>query len=226
MKYFIANWKAYKNLQETLEWIDIFTEKLETDQAVRSKLQNNNTHVIICPPSPLLFLFSDLIKRYPNISLGAQDISAYDEGSYTGETTGKSLRGVVSHVIIGHSERKRYFNETAEIIQKKTTQALANTIAPLVCFEKPQELLPNNADFFAYEPPSAIGTGKNESLQNVLEIKKLLTFKKQYLFIYGGSITEKTIHEYLQSDEINGFLIGGASLDPVHFYTIIAQQQT
>lgn len=226
MKYFIANWKAYKNLQETREWIDIFREKLETDQAIRSKLQNNEARIIICPPFPLLFLFGDLVKSYPNIFLGTQDISVYDEGSYTGETTGKSLQGIVSYAIIGHSERKRYFNETAEIIQKKTTQALANAITPLVCFEKPQESLPNNAEFFAYEPPSAIGTGKNESLQNVLEIKKLLTLKKQCSFIYGGSVTEKTIHEYLQSGEIDGFLIGGASLDPEHFYTIIAQQKT
>lgn len=218
MKYIIANWKANKNIKETKEWLNSF---LTNDFSKISKKKE----IIICPPFPFLIFLKEKVKNYPFIKIGAQDLSVFEEGTYTGEVTGKTLAGLVDYVIIGHSERRKYFNETKEILFKKATLAKKNQIEPLFCIRKKADPFPSEIKFVVLEPPSAIsqgtGFGANQPLKKVLMIKKELKINKDIKFIYGGSVNEINASLYLKNDEIDGVMIGGASLDPKRFFKIV-----
>lgn len=213
MRYFIANWKANKNLEEALEWIDIF---------INNNIKNDQARVVICPPYHLLYPFAKKIKKLKNIYLGAQDLSMFDNGSFTGEITAKMLQGLVQYSIIGHSERRKYFNEKDEEIEKKITQAEKYHIKPILCVRDERDKIFPSVKIIAYEPVYAIGTGQNEEPSKVFATKQRLNLAQETTFIYGGSVNETNVKSYLKSDNINGFLIGGASLDPIHFSQIIS----
>src|SRR5688572_24247740 len=119
MKYFIANLKAHQSLNEAKGWIEIFKQKVHSDQGFVDRIQRNEIKVIICPSHPLLFYFKTALSDLASISLGAQDVSSFDTGSFTGEVTAKNLQGLVEYVIVGHSERRMHQNEAEEQIEKK-----------------------------------------------------------------------------------------------------------
>ncbi len=216
MKYIIANWKANKNYTEAEEWINSF---LKHDFAHVKK----NTQIVICPPSPFIPLLNSKIKNHPFIKIGAQDVSCFEKGSYTGEITAKNLSGLITYVIIGHSERRKFFRETNQAFFQKHSLAKKYNITPIFCLRSIRDKIPPRVDFIAYEPIAAIGTGKNESLEQILSTKKKLELGNKIKFIYGGSVNENNASYYLKNDEIDGMLIGGASLDPEKFYKIIVQ---
>lgn len=211
MFYLIANWKANKNLSEALQWANFFK---------KNYFSSKNVKIIICPPLPLIYPLKENLKKLPNLYLGTQDLSFYEEGSYTGEVTAKTLGKLVDYAIIGHSERRIYFNETEEILEKKINLAIKYNIEPILCVRNISDKIFSNIKFIAYEPPSAIGTGKNEDIKKVIEIKEKLKLNQKFVFIYGGSVNESNIDEYLNSKKINGLLIGSASLDPKDFINI------
>ncbi len=214
MKYFIANWKANKNLDEANQWADTFIKQPSiTEKAL----------VVVAPPFPLIFPVKTKLAQQPAIRLSAQDISLYDNGSYTGEVTAGSLKGLVDYVIIGHNERKQYFNENSDLLFKKTGQAIKNGLRPIFCVRNEQDAIPPGVDIVAYEPVAAVGTGDNESVENVLKMKTKLKLPAGCIFIYGGSVDENNVTAYLRSDQIDGLLVGKASLDPDGFYRIIKQ---
>lgn len=220
-KYIIANWKANKSYDEAQEWIAMFSSLIKEDSAVQEKLESDALHIIICPPAPFIFSLANAVSEMKNITIGAQDISAYEEGAYTGEVTVKSIEFGAGCTLLGHSERRSLFNETEETLAKKVALAKKYTIDPILCIRGTQDTIHEGVAMIAYEPVEAIGTGKNMSAAEVLEKKKTFTLPQDCIFIYGGSVNEQTCTEYLQSDEIHGLLVGGASLVPETFLGII-----
>lgn len=223
MKYFVANWKAHKNLAETEEWFQIFKEKLSQNTKIIDALQQNKLQIVICPPHSLLSRVHELVTALslPNIAVGAQDVSSYDEGSYTGEDAAKNLEGLVKYVIIGHSERRRLRGETEEEIEKKIKRIQARGIEPLLCIRGTEDKIVEGVKFIVYEPVHAIGTGENEKPEEVLKMRESLHLAPDIKFFYGGSVNGEDIASYLGSDRIDGFFIGGASLDPASFVDIM-----
>jgi len=126
MKYFIANWKAEKNLPEAIQWMDKF---------LSFPIGNLEYTIVICPPHPLLYPLKEKIKNCKNICLGSQDLSMYEQGTYTGEVTAKTLSGLVDYAIIGHSERIKYFSESEQSNTEKVRLAVKYNITPLLCIQ-------------------------------------------------------------------------------------------
>lgn len=221
MKYLIANWKSHKNQNEAVEWLQVFRSKLTVNTLVLKKLSENQLTIIIAPPYPLIVsLHNQLDDTIPNFFLSSQDISSLPEGSYTGEVTGVSLKGLVNYSIIGHSERRKYLGETDDMIAKKVTIAKQSNILPIVCVRNEHDAIPNDAFMVAYEPVEAIGTGNNASIREVLDVKNKMSNMSNRIFLYGGSVDANNCSEYLTNEEIDGFLVGSASLDPQKFLEI------
>ena len=227
MKYFIANWKANKNLSETRSWVDGFLKNINKNSQIKQKLQNNLIKVIICPSFPLIYPLKEMLAEQKNIVVGSQDISLVEGGTYTGEVSANNLSSLVEYTIIGHSERKKYLHETNDVVMKKFAMAKRFGIEPIYCIADSNVPFPHNVNFLCYEPPAAIskgdGKGNYESVTTILEIKLKISLPTETKFIYGGSVNEQNAKEYLQHDEIDGFLIGGASLDAERFNAILSQ---
>jgi triosephosphate isomerase len=112
------------------------------------------------------------------------------------------------------------FAETDEQLSEKVMQALAHNIVPVYCVRDEKDPIPNGVKFVAYEPIIAIGTGQNEPAAQTLMMKRKMKLPHDVVFIYGGSVNEKNASEYFSTGEIDGFLIGKASLDPKQFILI------
>lgn len=219
MKYFIANWKANKTLTEALSWADSFIQLLRTNPLITNC-------IIICPSFPLIYPLKDKFKEFKNIHLGAQDVSQFEQGTYTGEVTAKNLFGLVNFTIIGHSERRKNFSESDDIVIKKFQLANKYQIKSFYCISSLDHSFPQEVEFLCYEPIESISTGdglgKNQPVDNVLSLKSKLNLKPTTKFVYGGSVNEDNIKDYLKTPEIDGFLVGGASLDPLRFFKLIS----
>lgn len=191
-----------------------------------SKVKTNNK-IIICLP---FTLFSG--KDY-GITIGAQDVSQFDNGAYTGDISAKMLNDTgVKYVIVGHSERRIYHNETNKIVKQKAIQAIKHKIIPVICVgetltEKESgktksvikkmllESVPESGKYIiAYEPVWAIGSGKTPTKDEIEKVIKIiydaLPVKKP--IIYGGSVTANNATNIMSVKNIDGLLIGGASL--------------
>ena len=200
MKYIVANWKAHKNLTDFKSWIEIFTSY---DLSIIK-----NTQVVLCPPYPFISMVADSFKDHPHISMGAQDLSSFAPGKYTGEVTADALTGLVTYVIIGHSERRNFLKETPEQLAQKATRAAGASLQSIFCIRGPQDPIPADVPFVAYEPVGAIGSGKNASIEDVLAIRSMISLPTDVKFIYGGSANKEDIDQYMSSDQIDGVLVG------------------
>lgn len=223
MKYFVANWKEHKNLKEALTWAKEFGALLKKDSKILRKLNGDEIKIIVCPPFPLLIPFKNELFQNENIHVGAQNVSHFEGGSYTGEVSAKTLAGIVGYSIIGHSERRQYFSESDEDIAKKVAHATEYNITPIVCVRNTKDIIPDNVTIVAYEPPEYIGTGKTQALDAILEMRDTLKLKSNQIFLYGAGVTEDSVKEYLSTSQIDGLLIGSASLDPKRFYDIVSR---
>jgi len=229
MKTVIGNWKSNKNEKEALEWLEIVGPKL-------GKI--NNLDVSLAPQFPVLSLLKKEIdqKQYP-LTLSAQDVGPFDEGAYTGEVSAKILADLVKYVLIGHSERRKNFNETDEMVVQKTKMAVKYGLIPIVCLPD-LEVLKEIKNFskddlkrviFMYEPPEAIskpigpiGVGTAASIIEVLRmIKQIKNLTPKSKIFYGGSVKSNNVKIYVQEAEIDGVVIGSASLNPQEFLKII-----
>lgn len=216
MKYILGNWKANKNFTEMKQWIYTFMREYHPQQ---------NVVVGVFPPMPFVSYAQGKLKDCKNVFVGAQTISSFEKGSFTGDVTATTLEGVVGYSIIGHSERRKIFGETDAQLADKVVQALAHGITPIYCVRDENDPIPNGVKFVAYEPVAAIGTGQNEPPEQTVAMKKKMNLPKDCIFIYGGSVTEKNAGEYFTTGEIDGFLIGKASLDPKQFVEIARTAQ-
>lgn len=213
MKYLIANWKANKTLSEATSWIDSFL-------AQYTPVQRKDIHIIVCPSFPYLSVAAEKLKNIKNVSVGAQDVSPYDDGPHTGEVNARILSSIAQYVIIGHSERRREKGETEEMIEQKVLQSKKYRLEPILCVRNSEDVI-YDVNFVAYEPVAAIGSGQNEKPEEVIAMKAQLNLKPGCKYIYGGSVNAANCNTYTKHDAIDGLLVGSASLDPKLFSEII-----
>jgi triosephosphate isomerase len=240
-----ANWKMYKTPTEAQSFLHTFLP-----------LVKGVTHseIVICPPAVDLETAVHSAKGSA-VTVGAQNMYFAEQGAFTGEISASMLVAMgVSHVIIGHSERRQYFGETDEMVNKKLITALKHHLAPIVCVGEGEEERErglteqvccrqvegaiHNIDaarlhsmVIAYEPIWAIGTGKTATpaiaaeahLMIRSEVARLVgkPFAESLRILYGGSVKPENAEALLNQPEIDGALVGGASLDPHSFCAIV-----
>jgi triosephosphate isomerase (TIM) len=247
-KIVAGNWKMNKTFEEAdnlvFEIIDLIEEQGKP----------KDVDVIICPPFIYLELAGDITEDSP-VFVGAQNVSQYENGAYTGEISASMLRSMhIDFAIIGHSERRKYFKETDEELLAKAQAALKHDIAPIFCcgelldereagkhFDVVKSQLENTIfkldpeDFarviIAYEPVWAIGTGVNATSEQAQEmhfyIRELIWNKfgaeiaADKTILYGGSCNAKNAAELFSMPDVDGGLIGGASLKAEEFVQIV-----
>lgn len=218
--FIIGNWKSYKTASEAREWF----QKIKDEQLRGATVKNKE--VILCVPFTVLALAKSLIQEYNlPITLGVQDISPFAEGKYTGEINGKQIKEFANYVIIGHSERRKYFSEDEAMIAQKIQQAVVAELTPIVCVSEILQVssLPHIANMIiAYEPLFAIGSGIPDSPENAEKISAEIQEKMENIpIIYGGSVTSENVHSFTAMQTISGVLPGGASLVAQEFAAII-----
>ena len=239
-----GNWKMNTTLREATELVSKMRPLLDPIQ---------NVDKVICPPFISLAVVKELI-RGSSIKLGAQNIYFEEKGAYTGEISPLMLADLCEFVIIGHSERRQYFNETGEMVNKKVLAALRTGLKPILCIGerldeneagRTEEIVTEQlrsslagVDYpssltIAYEPVWAIGTGKAATGQQANETIGLIRRNVAQLYneglaqairiLYGGSVTGDNIAEFVQQSEIDGALVGGASINADQFLSIVKQ---
>lgn len=215
-KLFIANWKSHKNPEE----VKAFLAEL---QASRGEINWDNKKVIIAPPYPLLDkLLSEIKISGLPIEVSSQDMSAFEEGAYTGEVAGSLIGTYAKFVIIGHSERRELLHETEELLRAKVGQAIASKLTPIFCVQNETQEVPVGVNIVAFEPPSAIGTGNPDEPSHIAEVfEKIQASYSQVTVLYGGSVTPENIARFLEIPSLGGFLVGGASLEAQSFISLL-----
>jgi triosephosphate isomerase (TIM) len=246
-KIVAGNWKMNKTFEESKVLMNELKSKLNKDTA--SKVE-----VVICPPFLCIPAAKDIFAG-TEIMYGAQNIHNKDDGAFTGEISASMLNAIgCEYVILGHSERRQYFNETNHLINFKVLKALEKGVKPILCVGETLEQREQGIEkkvvdeqitlclkdvcamdtenlVIAYEPVWAIGTGKTASPEQAeemhVEIRKSLenlynaTVAGRTRILYGGSMNDKNAKELLSMKNIDGGLIGGASLKADSFITII-----
>ncbi len=245
-KIVAGNWKMNLNFTEAEELAAILAEKLEG--------KTLKCEVVICPPALYLEMATDFAEESV-IKVGAQNVSNQQSGAYTGEIAAGMLASIdVEYCLVGHSERRKYFNEDNAFLAQKVDKLLDNDLIPVYCCGEQLEEREkenhfaiveqqiseglfhlNTAEFYnvviAYEPVWAIGTGMTASSEQAQEmhafIRKLIAGKygadlaEETTILYGGSCNPKNAKELFSQSDVDGGLIGGASLKADDFVTII-----
>lgn len=240
----VGNWKMNTTATEATRLVHEMLDRLD-------KVEGEEK--VLCPPFVSLIPISKLLKG-SSVKLGAQNMHFEVKGAYTGEVSPLMLTGICEFVILGHSERRQYFGETDEIINKKILAALRNGLKPILCVgEKLEEneagrtkeiiaqqvsqglsdVKPTPDIVIAYEPIWAIGTGKAANGEQAAATVKFIrnTLSKLWdenaardlRILYGGSVTSGNIAEFISQPEIDGALVGGASLKAEEFLSIVEQ---
>ncbi len=245
-KFVAGNWKMNMTSSEVAPYLEVFRQETE---------KVNNVDIAIIPPFTALAKASEILGGSQKIRLGAQNMSPEAKGAYTGEISAAMLRDLfVRFVLVGHSERRRLFGETDELVHRKVVTALHSELRPILCIgetleerQAGQEKAILEAQLqgalkgltteqleevvIAYEPVWAIGTGLTATPAQAQEAH---LFIRDYLkttagteiadktrILYGGSVTADNARELLTQPDIDGALVGGASLDPRSFAEIV-----
>ncbi|MEK7544158.1 MAG: triose-phosphate isomerase family protein [Patescibacteria group bacterium] len=214
-----GNWKSNKTTLEAKQWLQEWNIQLSNNPIIQWK----NMTVVLCVPYTLLYMMKQEIDRLKlPIDLGAQDVSPFAQGAYTGEVNARQIKELAQWVIIGHSERRKNFHETDEVLAQKTSQAKLEGLSVLYCVPDDITLVPAGVDAVAYEPVWAIGTGKSDSPQNAQQVIQSIKSKTHvFCVIYGGSVTPDNVAAFMTQPAIDGVLPGGASLDAQKFSSLI-----
>ncbi len=213
----VANWKSNKTINEAEEWLK--------QSSIFSLQSSVNLEIILCPPFTLL---ADLKSKIENLKLkivlGAQDVSPFPDGAYTGEISARMLKDLgIEYVIIGHSERRRYFQEDDQLLANKVKEALDVGLTPIFCVQEKMTPVPEGVKILLYEPVGAIGTGQADSPEKADETGKFLKQRLdgEVAVLYGGSVSPENVTEFCRLENLNGVAIGGASLDANKFREIL-----
>ena len=230
-----GNWKMHKTIAEAVEFVN----------DIKDKVNNTDVEAVICAPFTLLKDLKEATKG-TNIKIGAQNMHSAEQGAFTGEISAPMLKELnIDYVVLGHSERRQYFNETNETVNKKVIKALEEGIDPILCVGETLEereaaetknickeqtekaLVGVSAEdmkkvVIAYEPVWAIGTGKtataedaNDVIAYIREVVKGLygeEISEEVRIQYGGSVKPSNVAEIMNQSDIDGALVGGASL--------------
>jgi triosephosphate isomerase len=239
-----GNWKMNKTVKETAELIN----------ALKDKVKDAKCEVVVCPPFTSLSQAIELVKG-SNLKVGAQNMYFEESGAFTGEVSPLMLKELgVEYVILGHSERRQYFKEDDELINKKVLAAYKYELTPILCVGETLEEREQDKTFdvinyqlekgmkdlteeqvsklvIAYEPVWAIGTGKTATSEDANNVIKAIRNKVREMFgdraaeeiriQYGGSVKPSTIKEQMAQSDIDGALVGGASLKAEEFAAIV-----
>ncbi len=215
MKWVIGNWKSHKTIQEAIEWVEEIGPHLEKHPGIE---------VAVCPNYLALPDIRKAVQvgNWP-ILVGSQDVSAFEIGAFTGDVAATYLKPLVDLSIVGHSERRNLFKETDELIEKKVQRLLVEGITPVVCVQDDQTPIPEGCQIVAYEPVFAIGSGQPDTPQNANEVAKSIKQKhgSELVVLYGGSVKSDNAKAFVEQSDIDGLLIGGASLEVEEFNKII-----
>ena len=243
-KVIAGNWKMNMLPNEAINFIEELTPLVS----------DTKNEVILCVPYTDLF-YSLLNVQGTNIKIGAQNMHWEEKGAYTGEVSGQMLKSIgVEYVIIGHSERRAYFAETDETVNKKIKAAFANELKPIVCVGETLEqreagetekIITTQVELaldgltneqvkktiIAYEPIWAIGTGKTatsedannsiKAIRNKIETIYGKEVSEEVIIQYGGSVKASNAKELFETSDIDGALVGGASLKVEEFEKIV-----
>lgn len=212
--WIVANWKSNKTIAEALEWVTQVGPQLPHQETLQ---------VVLCPTISVLSEVKKAITvgGYP-IRLGVQDLSPFGIGAYTGEEAAQLLKELVNFAILGHSERRKNFGETDEIIAKKLQQAQQAQMTGLVCLQGLETPIPQGCTLVAYEPVWAIGTGQPDTPENANQLAEQLQklHGDDLAVLYGGSVTAANVKEFISKPNLSGVLIGNASLNEAEFIKI------
>lgn len=243
-KVIAGNWKMNMLPNETISFIE----------ELAPLVKNTENEVVLCVPYTDLF-YALLTAQNTNIKIGAQNMHYEENGAYTGEISGKMLKSInVDYVIIGHSERRQYFNETDETVNQKIKSAFRDGLKPIVCVGetleqreagKTEEIITKQTELalagltneqvqntiIAYEPIWAIGTGKTATKEDANNSIKSIRNKIAQIYgqniadgviiQYGGSVKSTNAKELFEMSDIDGGLVGGASLKAEEFSKIV-----
>lgn len=238
-----GNWKMHKTIAEALEFVN----------DVKDRVNNDSVEAVICAPFTLLKDLKEATKG-TNIKIGAQNMHFEEKGAFTGEISPLMLKELdMDYVVIGHSERRQYFNETNETVNKKVLKALEVGIDPILCVgETLEEREAGNTKdvckvqvekalenvskedlakvVIAYEPVWAIGTGKtatsedaNDVIAYIREVVANLykELANEVRIQYGGSVKPSNVAEIMNQSDIDGALVGGASLEANDYVKLV-----
>ncbi|CAH2214420.1 triose-phosphate isomerase [Tepidibacter aestuarii] len=239
-----GNWKMHKTIKEAVEFVN----------EVKSEIKGTDVEAVICAPFTLLKDLKEASKE-TNIKIGAQNMHFEEKGAFTGEISPLMLKEIdVDYVVIGHSERRQYFNETNETVNKKVIKALEYKINPIICVGETleqreadktkdvvkvqvEEALVNIDEkdikdiVIAYEPIWAIGTGKTSSSKDANDVISYIRdvvanvysdqTAEEVRIQYGGSVKPANVEEIMNESDIDGALVGGASLQPKDYVELV-----
>jgi triosephosphate isomerase len=244
-KLIAANWKMYKTPEHAEAFIASFLPHV---------WEHSRDEIVLCPPFVCIPAVVEAVRN-SQIAVGGQDLFWEKEGAYTGAVSAPMLKAVgCSHVIIGHSERRQYFGETDDTVNRKLRSALAAELVPIVCVGEvlqereagaTEDVLRRQCSVafreisgaqaapivVAYEPVWAIGTGKTATPEMAVEAHQVIRGEAAKAFgedvatklriLYGGSVKPENARALMSQTEIDGALVGGASLDPKSFAAIV-----
>ncbi len=222
-RYVIGNWKCHKDQQMARDWLDGFAEVYKPVVDVE---------VVIAPTFVCLEGVADYMQQLglKNVSLAAQDISSFPKGAYTGAIAADLIKKMVDYVIIGHSDRRRYFHETSHDVANKFNETVDAGLIPIVCVDQPYAMSQLTAlidiDYdqmmIAYGPVDALNFRIPQSPDKVAEAAEFISkVLPKNPIVYGGSLLPENVHDYTTIEGLSGVFVGSASLEPEPFNAII-----
>jgi len=246
-KIVAGNFKMNMTSSEVAPYLEVFRQETE---------KINGVDIVLIPPFTALSKASELLGGTQKVRIGAQNMSPEAKGAYTGEISAAMLRDLfVRYVLVGHSERRRLFGETDELVHRKLVTALTSELRPILCVGETLEERQAGQEnavlegqlrgaltgltseqiaevIVAYEPVWAIGTGLTASPEQAQEAHLFIrdclgkmagaSVANKARILYGGSVTPANASELMSQPDIDGALVGGASLDPRGFAEIVA----
>lgn len=242
-----GNWKMNKNLLEALT--------LASQVITKAKKMSDKVEIILAPPYPYLHTINSMAKDVPHVKIAAQNCHGQKSGAFTGEVSAEMLQSMnLSYVILGHSERRKYFDETHQVLSQKVSTALESGLNIIFCCGEPLEIREKNLhqDFvknqlkeslfhlnseqftkitIAYEPIWAIGTGQTASPEQAQDMHCFIrsciaaqfdaSVAQNCTILYGGSCNPGNASALFANEDVDGGLVGGASLKAEQFLQIV-----